>query len=266
MRYANFDIFGEKLNTVKSVLRATNILICLSKDINTVTGIANYCKLSKTTAQRLLRTLTEVHLATQDNYTRRYYMGHLINQLASNQQSANQSLILGSLEDMEHLFKIFNETVTLCILVGLQQITLHDIASNYELKVMEKDSVKIISFWGATSRALLSQLQDTDLHLIMKYINLSRQIEVTITNKQKLITLVKQARKNGYSISVNEIVNGAMGISVPIKGYIYPAALTILGPTNRLKPKADLMIEKLKSSANHISNKFSETVTKRRGN
>ena len=52
---------------------------------------------------------------------------------------------------------------------------------------------------------------------------------------------------------------GAMSIAVPIMNYIYPAALTVLGPENRIKPKMEYFLKEFKKSANRISKSILES-------
>jgi DNA-binding IclR family transcriptional regulator len=67
---------------------------------------------------------------------------------------------------------------------------------------------------------------------------------------------VKQARQEGYAISCGEVFIGAFNISAPIRDYICPAALNILGPEHRLKSKATEIAKELKASVARIEKKI----------
>jgi hypothetical protein len=82
------------------------------------------------------------------------------------------------------------------------------------------------------------------LHTIMiPLVKLKRVAENTIIDKAVLMSRVKQSRENGYSISVGEWIAGALGISVPIRNYICPVALSIIGPEYCLKPEVSSFIK-----------------------
>ena len=66
---------GKKSTGVQSVSRALEILLCLGKDIHSLAGIADYCKLSKSTVHRLLKTLEESYFVLQDPINQQYYFG-----------------------------------------------------------------------------------------------------------------------------------------------------------------------------------------------
>ena len=73
---------------------------------------------------------------------------------------------------------------------------------------------------------------------------------------ETLIMDIRRVRKQGYSVSIGETIVGSIGMSAPIMNYIYPAALSIFGPADRLKSRVDNLKEELKESANRISSKI----------
>jgi IclR family transcriptional regulator, KDG regulon repressor len=243
----------KKSTGVQSVSRALNILVCLGNEVHSIADIANYCKLSKSTVHRLLKTLEESHFVQQNKINQKYYLGPLINQLASEPVIANKYLIYSSLQEMDRLAIISDETIDLDVFIGYQEILIHRIVSNSELRMVGSIGLKKIQYTGSTSKALLSQLEDEELKVLISYSKINSETENTITDKKILMNQVLQVREQGYTVSIGERLIGAMSISVPIKNYIYPATLTILGPENRLKPKSEYFIRELKRSANQIS-------------
>ena len=61
-----------------SITHATDILLSLSEDINTLTDIARRCNLGKSTVHRVLKLLEESQFVVQDTTDRRYYLGPLV--------------------------------------------------------------------------------------------------------------------------------------------------------------------------------------------
>ena len=74
-----------------------------------------------------------------------------------------------------------------------------------------------------------------------------------VTDKKILMKELKKVREQGYAISYGERIIGALGIAVPIRGYLFPVALSILGPEQRLKPKVKELLKEARESARRIS-------------
>ena len=251
---------GRNQPAVKSISRAARILLCLDKGFSTVTDIASCCKLSKSTAHRLLRALEETHIVSQDPLKHRYYLGPVITRLSTEQQNTHEYLILHSVEEMKRLADIAEETVTLAVMSGIQYVHLYEILSKHDLRVIEEGKRVRVLFAGATTKVLLSQLNDEELVIAVKNIRITPVTGNTITDKDLLMTQVKKIRRQGYAISKGEAIEGALCISAPIRDYIIPAALSIVGPEDRLQPGVARLTEELQASASRISNTMAEIV------
>ena len=253
---------GEETNAsgVRSVFRTVDILNCLNDNINALTDIAEYCNLSDSTAHRLLKTLEKTNLVTQDTATHRYYLGPLIAQLSSNPQTTHQQLTICSQEELNRLSMISEETVGVCVLVGAHLIRLYNIPSKSSLRVWEEGINLGQPFIGAPAKVLLSQLKDDEVKVLLDNVKLKPLTLNSITNKEALRQQVVKVRQQGYAISDGERVQGAIGISAPIKSYIYPAELSIVAPETRMKPKMDPLLKELLSSAEHISENYRKII------
>ena len=252
----------EKTYAVKSISRAADILFCLSNDVNTVTDIARQCKLNKSTAHRLLRALKESYLAMQDPVNQKYYLGPLITRLSSNPLTTHNYLITSAIEDMKRLWNMVEETVTLNIMIGIQYVRLHEMPSKHDLRVIDTyDPVGPI-FIGATAKVLLSQLTDEDLTGAMKTLSFKQVTEHSVTNKKILTAQVKKIRSQGHAISYGERIAGSLCVSAPIKNYSWPAALSIVGPESRLKPKISELVKELTATTKRIDKNIGELLVK----
>lgn len=253
-----FPNTNRKPTAIRAVYRAVNTLICLANDVNTITDIARNCELTKPTVYRLLRTLEEMMLVTQDPITRRYYMGPLINHIASNPYANHHYLINCAMEELRHLWNFSGETVELNIMVGLQYIRLYEIQSKYDLKVVQGPDPVGPVYVGATAKVLLSQLNDADLRMAMRNIVISRVTDHSVTDKNELKKQISQIRKKGYGISYGERISGALCISAPVINYFWPVALSLVGPEGRLKPHEEETLNEVITSALNISRSIKE--------
>jgi IclR family KDG regulon transcriptional repressor len=253
----------KKTPAVKSISRAADILFCLSNGINTVTDIAKKCELSKSTVHRLLKALKESHLATQDSINQQYHLGPLITRLSSNPQTNHNYLITCAIEEMNGLWDIVEETVTLNIMIGIQYVRLHEIPSKHDLRVIEGyDPVGPI-YVGATAKVLLSQLNNEELQATIKNIRISNVTEHSVTDKKVLIAQSKKIRQQGYAISYGERIAGALCISAPIKNYFWPAALSVVGPEIRLKPRVNELVREVTARSSRITNNITDFFRER---
>lgn len=248
----------QKPTAIRAVFRAVNILVCLSNGMTTVTDIANCCKLTKPTVYRLLKTLEELLLVTQDPISHRYYMGPLINQIASNPQTNHHYLITCALEELTQFWDFTEETVALNIMVGVQYIRLYEIPSKHKLKVIKGDDPVGLVYVGATAKVLLSQLDDEELLAAVKNININSITEHSVTDKKVLVSQAMEIRQRGYAISHGERIPGALCISAPIRNYFWPAALSVVGPESRIESRVNEFKEELIASAGRISENIAE--------
>jgi len=252
---------GNESYTNTSLVRATSILFCLSNGINTSTDIAKYCKYSTSTVHRLLNVLKNLNLVVQDRINHKYYLGPVVNQLTSNQTNTHRYLLINALHEMGRLSNFSGETINLSILVQLRSVLLHAIPSEQELRITEVDSGYGMLFAvGATGKALLSQLDDEEMREVLHKVDLVKVTGNSITDRNVLMAQLKAIRRQGYAISYGERIAGAMCISTAIKNYSHPVALSILGPENRIKPRAKEITEELMASAGRISNSIVNTL------
>jgi IclR family transcriptional regulator, KDG regulon repressor len=252
---------SKKAAAVKSIFRAANILTCVSNGLNSITDIAEYCKLSKSTVHRLLKALGESNLVVQDPVSREYYLGQLITKLISRPQITHEYLIACANKEMNHLSEITRETICMGILQGLKYTGIREIPSKHQLRVVEAEpNLASPLYAGAGGKMLLSLLNNKEFKIALKNLQPEPITERTNTNIEELIRQVKLIRQQGYCITTDEVVMGAMCIAAPIHNYVLPASISIIGPTDRLKPKIDDFLELLLSCTDHISRQLADTL------
>ena len=72
---------------------------------------------------------------------------------------------------------------------------------------------------------------------------------------------IGKARIQGYAVSFSERVPGSASISVPVKGYVCPVALSVLGPESRFRTTVMMdHLEEIKGSSARISEKLSGSI------
>lgn len=254
---------GGKTSTVKSISRAASVLNCISEGQNSLTEIAESCGLSKSTVHRLLTTLVECGIVVQDPVSRKYFVGKLITKLLSRPLVTHEFLIVCAEKEMVRLSEITRETISLGIMLGLKYISLKEIPSRYQLRVVEAETdMQGPLHAGAGGKVLLSQLNDQELQVALDNLDLKAITPFTITDKQRAFEQIRQIREQGYAESTDEVVMGAMCIAVPVKGYSLPTCLSIIGPTHRMQEKKLKYRRALQESAAHIARRITRIFGK----
>ena len=248
----------EKANQIsyKTVSNVAKILICLSEAKNSVTEIALQVGFSKPTASRLLKALEKSNITIYDPVHRKYLLGPLLSRTVANPSIAHLGLLTTSIREMNHLSEIFGETVALGILVGVQHIRLHAIPSKFQFSFLESDSnfLVIPHFQGAATKVLLSQLDPRELAIVINNIGLNELTDNPDIGRENILLELSQIKGQGYAVTHGEKIPGGLAIAAIIKGYQFPAGLSIIGVESRLAPKLQEVVSQVINSANIISN------------
>ena len=261
--YMNSSSGNENLEPVafKSVFRIANILHCLSKGINSVTEIANVCNLNKSTVYRLLQSSEKAGLTMRDPFNHRYFLGPLITEIASNPYVPHEQLVLCSVRDMNSISEHSGESVALHVLTGFHNMVLvHEIPSTHDIRIVVKNRIHTGLHTGATCKALLSQLKGKMLKMVLNNLDFKPITKYSIADKEELLEQLKQVKGQGYATDFSEKMVGIMCLSVPIKNYVLPAALSILGPEDRVKPRMNDYIYRLLSGSTNIERALSQLL------
>lgn len=257
---ANFDasILSGRNGSVptQTIARAVDILMILRSGMHGVTDISRRLGISKATIHRLLKSLEMTGLVMRDPFNRQYCLGPFFVRLASDCTNVHQNLCILAHEDMQHLWELSGETVSLLIQVGMDGMFIDEYESPQLLRYKPGRGTIAPLYAGAAGKVILSELPDSKLRTILGNIRLERTGPKTIVDIETLTKELEKTRKQGYATSFEEKTSGGAGLAVPIKNYICPVALGIIGPDTRLAPKMMTLLEEMKNSANRISKKL----------
>jgi len=253
---------AEQGTSVQSIRRAADILDCISNGTNSISEIAIKCNLHKSTVHRLLKALRESRLVIQNPYTRRYYPGYRFVKLSLMPVTIHEFLIDRAYEEMQRLSQLTSETIDLRINIGLKNIGLCLVQSKCD-QITVGDSLRIRPIClGVDGRVLLSQLDDMMLSSIFEHACIEKDTKYKVMSINDLMDEICTIRRQGYAIVHDELIKGVTCICAPVKNYIIPAALSIVGPETRIKPKIQSHVERLLASSNHISMHIAENNNK----
>jgi IclR family transcriptional regulator, KDG regulon repressor len=243
---------GEKPTAMKAVFRTANILNCLSEGIGSVTEIAALCQLNKSKIHILLTAMCEAKMVALDPISHQYCIGPLIHKIATSVDITHELLVSCAANELETLAELTGESIGLGVLIGLHGVSIYEIPSDYDHKVVGRTKVISQIHAGAGPKVYLSELPQNELKIYLATRELKPMTENTITDKDELVAQLNQIRRNGYAISYGERIPDAMDIAAPIKGYPIPATVVILGPQSRMKPKKEEYLRALLMSTAKI--------------
>ena len=230
----------------KSILRMALILRCINDGVNSVTEIANKCNLHKSTVYRLLKTAEKAGFIVRDSFNRRYLLGPLITEIASNPYVPHEQLVLCAIKEMNIIAEYTRESIGLHVLTGFYSMMLvHEIPSTHDLRIVARNRIHSDLHTGASSKALLSQLNGRILKMVLEGQDFTPLTPYSITDVGELTRQLQQIRQLGYAIDFSEVLEGMMCISAPIRTYSLPTTMGILGPENRIKPRMEDYIKQL---------------------
>jgi IclR family transcriptional regulator, KDG regulon repressor len=247
---------GQRAGTVNSVVRGLHILSSLDQGSLGVVDIAEKLALNKATVYRLLKTLESGGFVTQDPLTRKYYLGAEIIKLSAHPIASNEKLVLCAQQDMLNLCKTSSETVILEILYGLQRMNLEAIESDEPIRFRASKGNLAPLYVGAGGKVLLSQFKTDILPKYLENIELTPLGPNALLDKDRLLSEIALIRKRGYATSFSERHSYGSSLSVPIVGYSCPAALSIVGPVDRWKPRMLEYVQPLLAASKNISRKL----------
>lgn len=241
---------------VNSIMRGAEILRCMSEGIDRISDISKRTLMSKSTVHRLLKSMIKSGFASQNEVTHRYFLGPLIHRLVSQPIIAHQNLIASAYDEMRQLMLVTRETVNLNISIGTERMCLEEVESPENIKcVSGKGSIAPI-YSGSAGKVLLAEIDFEPLQVILKNIRFIALQKNTITNRNDLFVELKKVKTQGYATSFSERIADAASVSVPVKNYICPVALSIMGTEIRFRDKMMDFLPDLKESAARISHKL----------
>ncbi|MCC7484235.1 MAG: IclR family transcriptional regulator [Burkholderiales bacterium] len=191
--------------------------------------------LEAATAHRILRRLV-VEGLVQQREDKRYCLGPLAYELGL-AASAQFDLRRIGAPSLERLSRATGDTSFLTVRSGVEAVCLDRREGTFPVKALtvEIGSRRPLGT-AAASLALLYPLPDAEITRIVR----ANEHELTrygALTRQKLMNLVRLAKRLGYALNADVILPGVTGIGVPIPGrFGYPtAALSIVAISSRLR-------------------------------
>lgn len=221
---------------VQSVDRALAILELLATGPGElgVTEVGARLEVHKSTASRLLATLTEHDLVETNPANGKYRLGFGVIRLAG-AVAASNGIVLRAQAALQTLASGSNEAVNLSVLERGQVVSLHQITTPHLVGIIDWVGRHTPIHCSSSGKAILAHLPPADRKRLLAG-PLERRTRRTVIDRAKLDGQLAQARRDGYAFTVEELEVGLHGVAAPVwgTGGRVVAAVSVSGPSFRL--------------------------------
>lgn len=199
-------------------------------DISKALGI------NSSTALRFLTALVDNGYAAQERETSRYYLTYKICAL-SNQVLENVDIRTIARRYMREISQLFGETVCLAVEKDRKVVYIEVVESpNSIIRSMQRIGNIAPMHCTGIGKLLLLNASEEEIDVWIRQEGMPRFTEHTPTDKETLLRLLAQARKEGAAYDNEECEIGARCVAVPVydaSGRVI-AGISVTGPVNRL--------------------------------
>jgi DNA-binding IclR family transcriptional regulator len=224
--------------------KAVLILDCFTQE-NTELGVretARLVGLSSSATGRIMNTMRDLGLLSQNPRTRLYTMGTRVLAWAGTYLAASDIDVVAH-PFMQELNRITRETVSLYVLEGNERVCIERLESPQSVRFAVRVGKRLPLYAGAAGKVMLAFLPSHRCNEILESEKLVAFTESTIIEWVALQKDLALTRERGYAVSKGEWTQGATGVAAPIfdRTNEVVGALNISGPSARFTD--DVIIE-----------------------
>lgn len=247
---------GKEIKTIGVLEKAIKIIAFLEESRSNIglSEIARSTGINKATCYRILQTLLSDNIVAYDEISSKYRLGFRLIQLGATVQQ-QVSIHRIALPYLRRLTEDTGATSNLCILNDNKAMCIERIEGQHvQILVMKIGDVWPL-YAGAAPRAILAYLDDETIEQSLASDN---NLEFyTKLDKEHYYKMIDDTRRQGYTVSYEDIVDTVTGIGAPIFDYSGKIVAAIsIGTSTSLLLKERTLIENAQlviSAAHKIS-------------
>lgn len=243
---------------IHSVDRAIDILELISESDGGlgVTEISERLQLPKSTAFRLLSTLSYKGLVKKDESLKKYKLGIKLFQLGS--EVFNELELRDEVRPfLEELVKEINETGHFVVEEQGEVIYIDKVESTHAIRQYSRIGRRVPLHCTGVGKAFLAFKSEEEIERLIEERGLQRFTANTITDYEALEKELNKIRENGFAIDNEEIQEHLMCVAAPIFNYLgeVVGAISIAGPKVRMGDEDNIkkIAARVKETAQMIS-------------
>lgn len=225
------------MGKIQSVERALKILEILADypDGVGVTELSLKLDVAKSTAHRLLNTLSDHHYVSKDTKTDSYVLGTQI-LLIANQVQENLSIVEIAKDEIINLSLLTNETVHLCLFDKDEIVYIDKVESNQTIRMHSRIGTRSLMHCTGVGKSILAFLDKEEVEAILSRKGMIVRTNNTISNLEDMWVELERISKNGFAIDNIENEEGIRCVAAPIFDHNKRpiAALSISSPSTRV--------------------------------
>ncbi len=235
-------------NSLRTLERGLDVLDCFghSETKLSLTEIATRINLTPSTVTRILATLEKRNYLVRDSETKKYQLSGRFGSLAASSGQSFDIRIIAA-PYLKRLYDLYNESVTLYILLDGQRVCIDRIETTHGLRRVINIGDRLSLTRGASGKVLLAWLPEEQRKVIW------------LTDPIVPFEEFDQIRKQGFATSMSERDEGVAAVSAPIfdSSEQMVAAVAIAIPTVRLTEET---MQKMIPSVIQTSNELSKAL------
>ncbi|MEK3912175.1 IclR family transcriptional regulator [Paenibacillus sp. FSL H7-0331] len=246
----------EHLSSVKNSCRLLKFFLqSPSKELG-VSDLSRKLSLSKGAVHKMLATLESEGFIRQNPATKQYCLGYTLLELG-NQVLKDHNLSEFVKPYLQNLAAMSHELITLCVKDDRDAIYVEKIDSQYPIR-FNVDMYRRFPLYATSAArvifahcdsALIDELLDEEIHTFTPY---------SFIDPEAIKTRLREIKQQGYEMSSNMRNVGVTGIAAPLfnaNGEV-TASISIIGPSDRMLPLKDKLIEQIVGVTREISSKL----------
>ncbi|HZP89831.1 MAG TPA: IclR family transcriptional regulator [Actinomycetota bacterium] len=231
-----------RIESVRNAARVLQLFSYHERQLG-VSEIARRLGLGKSTAHRLLSTLTDEHLLEQDPESGKYRLGLAVYDLTA-AVATHFAMHEAAVPPMAQLRNATGETVQLAVLDGREVVYIERLDSPHTLRLFLEVGRRNWAHCTGTGKCLLAYLPERTLDRLLDGWELKRRTPFTITDPELLRKELREIRHRGWAQNLNESEEGVLSVAAPVReaGGRVVAAMSVAGPATRMDPVMDQTI------------------------
>ena len=218
---------------VQSLDRAFSLLERLADSNGTLSlsELADRTALPMPTVHRLLRFLTRQGYVRQEP-SKRYSLGLRMIRLG---QVASRGMGSWATPYLHTLVDSFGETANMAILEGDTCVYVSQVPSPQSMRMFTEVGRVVMPHCTGVGKAILTMLDDDQVRRLLERTGMPGRTEHTLTTVEAMITALHTARRLGYALDDGEQELGVRCVAVPLTGLPFLAAMSVSGPSSRIR-------------------------------
>lgn len=237
------------INSVENALEV--ILMLRTHPSIRASEVGSRLGVSRSTAHRLLATLTAHGLIEQDSQNRTYHVGPALLEIALS--AAAQTDVVRTLHPfLRELSQEVGETAHTVVLEGASCLFADSVESGRALRTTARIGTRYPAYVVSGGKALLAELHRDRLLALFPAPELPALNPRSLTSRDALLAELDQIRERGYATNFGESELGIAAVAVAqrtMSGSV-PAALAISAPETRLpRDRVPALVEALMATA-----------------